>query len=141
MMSDIAEGSAVYIDSNIFIYFIEKTDGHFEKAYELLLALAERNALIFTSELTVAECLYSPARDGNDQLVSVYEMFFGPLGDIRLIPLNSGIIHRAARHGGKFGLKLIDAMHYVSAIESGCVALITADRRFKSSNGLAVIWA
>ena len=139
MTTELVRGSAVYIDANVFIYFVERTPDFFDKARALFTALAEGEARVLTSELTVAECLFHPARNGNIRLVSVYERFFDPEGDVRLIPLTGAVAKQAAQAGGSWGLKLLDAIHYVSALESGCTAFVTADSRFRSGPALKVV--
>jgi predicted nucleic acid-binding protein len=139
MTIEIAQGSAVYVDSNIFIYYVEELPGYLEKCSAMFSNLDEHGARILTSELTIAECLYRPARDANAGLIGVYEEFFGSTGDIHLIPLTGVIAKRAANSGGRLGLKLLDAMHYESALEAGCNVLLTADRKFKSSPTLRVL--
>jgi predicted nucleic acid-binding protein len=137
-MIDIPRGSSVYVDSNIFIYFIEKVPGFFDAANAMFRALAESEARIVTSELSVAECLYMPSRDSHSGLVAVYDQFFAPTGNVNLVPLNGYIARQASLTGGVLGLKLLDAMHYVTALEAGCSALLSADRKFRSSRGLEV---
>lgn len=139
MMTDIAAGSAVYVDSNLVIYFLEKVPVFFERSQAAFSALAQREAQILTSELTLAECLYLPCRGGHAGLVAVYEKFFSTAGDIRLLALNGGVAKRAAQNGGGWGLKLLDAIHYVSALDAGCDVFLTADQKFKSTSQMRVV--
>jgi predicted nucleic acid-binding protein len=50
-----------------------------------------------------------------------------------------GFSERAALVGASVGLKLLDAIHYVSARDAGCTHFLTADKVFKSSAGLHLI--
>jgi predicted nucleic acid-binding protein len=45
----------------------------------------------------------------------------------------------AALLAGKQGMKLLDAIHYVTALQNNCQFIITNDRGFKSSETLEVI--
>lgn len=137
-MDEIAAGAAVYVDTNIFIYFIEATPGHYDRAAAAFTQLAEKSARVVTNELTVAECLYLPAREENRALIAVYERLFDASGDVTLLPLTGGIARRAAIAGGAMGLKLMDAIHYLSALESGCSHFLTSDSQFKSGPDLQV---
>jgi predicted nucleic acid-binding protein len=93
---------------------------------------------LVTSELTVAECLYRPYKDRNRQQADVYESLFAS-GTLDVYPLSGALIIQAAKDGGALGLKLMDAVHYLSALEAGCDQLVTADRRFKSTRYLEVV--
>jgi predicted nucleic acid-binding protein len=137
-MDEIAAGAAVYVDTNIFIYFIEATPGLYERAAAAFTQLAEKTARVVTSELTVAECLYLPARDANRELIAVYDRLFDTTGDVTLLSLTGILARRAAINGGAMGLKLMDAIHYQSALEAGCSHFLTADSRFKSGPSLRV---
>jgi predicted nucleic acid-binding protein len=139
MMIDVPQGSSVYVDSNVFIYFIEKVPGFFDASNTMFMALAQCDARIISSELSVAECLYLPSRDGHSRLVGVYEQFFAPAGDVTLLALTGAIARMASQAGGGLGLKLLDAIHYVSALQAGCTHFLTGDKAFKSSAELQVI--
>jgi predicted nucleic acid-binding protein len=137
-MIDLDRTSRIYVDTNIWIYYIEakpdlwpKVDAFFAKAE------AARAALV-TNEIAVAECLVKPSRQGDRQIVDLYEAFFAG-SEIEIAALNGGLARRAALATGALGLKLIDAIHYLSALEADCNYLLTGDGRFKSGPRLKVI--
>jgi predicted nucleic acid-binding protein len=138
-MDKITEASIIYIDSNIFIYFIEATPQFFEKSKAIFEKIASVGARILTSEITVAECLYKPSQEDNKNLIRIYENLFASKADITLITLNGATTKRAAQLGGKLGLKLINAIHYISALEAGCTTFLTSDTRFKSGPQMQVM--
>lgn len=138
-MDKISGSSVVYIDTNIFVYFVEATPGFFQKAKELFEHVAATGARLVTSEITLAECIYRPSQNHDAPLVSVYEMLFEQSGEIDLVPLDGAIAKRAAAAGGSIGLKLIDAVHYMSALEAGCDFFVTSDSAFKSGPKMAVL--
>jgi len=43
-------------------------------------------------------------------------------------------------YGGKLNLKLIDSIHYFSAINTGCRYFITNDTQFKSTPEMQVLY-
>ena len=137
-MDEIDGRSSVYVDTNIFIYFIEATPGMFERVVALLNHANRVGARLVTCELTVAECLYKPHRDGDAELIAGYEKLFAS-GGVEITPLDGGLARRAARHGGELGLKLIDAIHYIAALEAGCDVFVTGDARFRSGPYMRVV--
>ena len=138
-MDKIASSSVVYIDTNIFVYFVEATPNFFQQVKELFEHVATTGARLVTSEITLAECIYRPSQDHDAPLASVYEMLFEQSGEIDLVPLDGAIAKRAAAVGGSLGLKLIDAIHYMSALEAGCDFFVTSDSAFKSGPKMEVL--
>jgi predicted nucleic acid-binding protein len=69
---------------------------------------------------------------------SYIELFYH-LNLFTLIPVTSERMIRAAKTGAENGLKLIDALHYYTALETECEYFVTNDARFKSSPSLKVL--
>jgi predicted nucleic acid-binding protein len=62
--------------------------------------------------------------------------------DIALVaPVDGEQLKAAARVGARKGLKLVDALHFVAAMESQCALFLTNDARFRSSDGIEVVAA
>ncbi len=137
--TDLVTGSKVYIDSNMFIYQFEKLDGFAERAAVRFSEVEKQGGRLLTSELTIAECCYKPAGDDNALLLSAYEEFFEQSGEVELVLLRGSVVKQAALIGASVGLKLLDAIHYVSVLDAGCTHFLTGDRAFKSSSELRVV--
>lgn len=54
-----------YLDSNIFIYFIERRSGYYEALNPIMRQIDAGELFATTSELTLAEMLVGPLRKGN----------------------------------------------------------------------------
>ena len=65
-------GPSVYLDANIFIYAVEGFPGSRTKLGSLFARLDRGDLLGVTSELTLAEVLVKPLRDGNAAVCDVY---------------------------------------------------------------------
>ena len=138
-MNRITRSSKVYIDTNIFISLFELVPYFYETAKEVFELLHFLECRILTNEITIAECIYKPARQDDFAMLQTYQELFASDTNIGLLPLNSELANRAASHGGKLGLKLIDAIHFTSAIEAGCDFFITSDKAFTSTPEIEVI--
>jgi predicted nucleic acid-binding protein len=138
-LTDLSHVRAAYVDANVFIYYVEAMPGYFEAAKRLFNRFSEQGTTIVTSELTIAECIYHPARDGHVALIKLYEQTFRERDDFRLARLNGDIARKAALRAGHLGLKLIDAIHYMSAIEADCQVFVTNDRKFKSGPAMQIL--
>ncbi len=128
----------VYIDSNILIYFVEDVAGLGERTRALFGALHAGHCEIFTSEITLGECLFRPHRDRNAKLIAIYEDFFGA-EDIANIPVHRDIIRAAAALAAVSNLKMLDAIHIASAVAGDCAIFVTNDARIRSVEGLRVL--
>ena len=138
-MIEIGEASRVYVDANIFIYYIEKSEKFFDQVSSLFEHVENVGARLVTSEITIAVCVYKPAQDGDGKAVSAYEKLFEQSDDIEIVVLDGAIAKRAALVGGAFGLKLVDAIHFTAALETGCDFFVTADASFKSTPAMKVL--
>ena len=135
----ITSGQKAYVDTNIFIYYIE-TDGPAKtRIMEFFTAAKIADTRLVTSEITLAECMLQPARNKNRALIEKYELLLEDDENVELVPLSGAVTKLAALKAGDFGLKLIDSIHLVSAFQSGCDFFLTNDDSFKSSPSLQVI--
>ena len=130
--------SRLYCDTNIFIYLLEGNLLLAETVGRILDVFEAAELTVVTSELAVAECLYKPAREGDAGLISDYERLFVS-GEFEILALTAGRLRSAALEGGRLGLKLLDAIHFATAIDAGCRYFLTADRRFCSAREVEVI--
>lgn len=138
-MKEFDSTSRVYVDSNIFIYFIEKHAGFLPQVRAIFSEISACDGILLTSELTLAECLYQPARDDNFELATLYLDLFEVSGEVELIALNGQVAKQAATVAGEVKLKLLDGIHYVSALNDGCTHFLSADAVFKSVPSIQVI--
>lgn len=138
MTIDFEAGASIYVDANIWIYFLEGHPEFAPKVQAIFQAVEQAAATLHTSEIAIAECLMKPARQRNENQISAYETLFDDAA-ITILPIDGALARRAALAGGTLGLKLIDAIHYVSAREAGCRYFLTGDGRFRSEESLIVV--
>ncbi|SIR14741.1 Predicted nucleic acid-binding protein, contains PIN domain [Rhizobium sp. RU20A] len=117
----------VYIDTNVFIYLLEDT-GDFGRVAEALFShLRARAVPIVCSSLVYAECLTGARKRKNEALADIYKTIF--LGETApdIVTPTVPILERAAIISADYGLKLIDAIHVATAVETACTLLISND--------------
>jgi predicted nucleic acid-binding protein len=138
MMTEFPNNARIYVDTNVFIHWVERV-GPMQHAVESMLGAVNRaHASLVTSQLVVAECLYLPSRDDNAALTATYDTFFSSDRDLEVLPFDGELVIHAARVGGKLGLKLLDAVHFVTARRNRCSWFLTCDARFRSAEGITV---
>lgn len=129
------EGRRLYLDANVLIPAVEQQGDLANRIRSLFGEPHDplSHALV-TSELTLAECLVRPMREGDEALVDRYEALLSGKGLLATLEVDWVILHMAAtlRAMDKF-LRLPDAIHVSSAIAAGCSAMLTGDKRLKKS--------
>ena len=129
----------LYLDANILIYLLEGDEETQERVHKLFVAVDEQKIDLVTSEITITECLIGAIRDQNPQLIEAYNNLFAESGFLQLAPVSRNILVQSAKTSALLRLKTVDALHYTTAIQSGCDGLITNDKAFKSSPEVKVI--
>ena len=132
-------GTSVYLDTNIIIYAVEGYETHAAPIKSLLQGLTEGEIIAVTSELTVAEVLVKPKRDGNAKLEEAYRRFLLPTESLRNSAVSREILEAAAGIRATSSLKLPDAIHWATATIEHCDSFLTNDGGFKSVAGLRVV--
>lgn len=132
----------IYIDSNIFILFLEGTPEKSGLLRPLFEMLRERRKSAVTSELTLAEVLVGPVKQRNPILHRAYLdlIVFG--GYFELWPISRDVLYESVRlrvshkraHNNL--LKLPDAVHLVSAIQTRCSFFVSDDQGINPPRGM-----
>lgn len=133
----LAGHSTVALDSNVFVYLFESSGPLSEAAAAAVDAVNGRR-VIFAS-VGLVEVLGGPARGGDRALMERYVDEIRSVDGLVVIDLDADIAFAAAVERGRSGETLGDAIHVATARASGASALITNDRRLRSSPGLEVI--
>jgi predicted nucleic acid-binding protein len=133
------EVERAYFDANSVIYFIEANPEFHSKISSLWYALIEQNTSFVTSEICVAECFYGAFRRQSQVLESGYNRLFFEERTFDIQPVDLETLIGAARLGADLGLRLIDAVHFRTALASQCDIFVTNDSRFRSGHGVRVV--
>lgn len=136
---DRVKGQRVYIDTNIFIYFLERHEQNFDSVAPFFQLFSDGLSLAYTGDAVVAETLYKPYQIDDALRISEFKAFFGDEEFITVLPHSKKVFELAAELSPKRGMKLIDALHYATAALAGCKFMLTNDLGFKSSESLEVI--
>jgi predicted nucleic acid-binding protein len=123
------ETARVFLDANVFIYLIEGAPDVSQSVLRFMRAAEVAKATLVTGDLVMAECLMLPLRRADRALAEAYESVFGDRGGIERVTLDGALAIEGARLGAPLGLKLIDAIHYASALRARCDLFVSADRR------------
>lgn len=123
--------SKVYLDSSIFIYFVERHPLYFNPCDEIFRNMEEGRIEAKTSTLTLLEILVQPYRQKKEELVFEFYSLFTTYPNLKWIELSAGISDLAARLRAEHNLKTPDAIQAASAISSGAAGFICNDEVFR----------
>jgi predicted nucleic acid-binding protein len=132
-------GQRVYVDTNVFIYFLERHDRYFESVVPFFQLFNDGLSIAYTGDAVVAETLYKPYQVNDTLRVSEFKEFFNNDEFITVLPHTKKVFELAAELSPKRGMKLIDALHYATAALAGCKFILTNDQGFTSSESMEVI--
>jgi predicted nucleic acid-binding protein len=133
------KGRRVYFDANVFIYLMEG----YAKLEASLSAIRDsihnREARIFTSELTLCEVLVPAFRSERTELLKLYRQFIEESGAFELVPTSRETYVRASLIRAQLGLKTPDAVHMATALEAECSVFVTNDKPLKAPKSMEII--
>ena len=134
------QGRRVYVDTNIFVYFLERHERYFDVVVPFFQLFNDGLSSAYTGDAAVAETLYKPYQVDNMVRVSEFKAFFDDDEFITVLPHTTKAFELVAELAPKRGMKLIDALHYATAVIAGCSFILTNDAGFSSSGEVEVLY-
>ncbi len=136
----IPANSAIYIDANILIYSIERSQPYIQTLDAFWMDVSARNLTVSTSELTTLEVLIGPLKTRDAVLEALFRKALFSSPDLTLLPVTLAVLDLAARlRAAVPSFKTPDAIHAASALEANCGLLLTNDAAFRQIANLNVI--
>lgn len=131
-------GKRVYLDANLFIYFLAKNEHYFPAAAHFLEAAHNRQFFAVTGKAVIAEVMVNPYRVGNPEQIAKFKQFFAQ-DFIAVVDHANHLFDTASMYAGTRRLGLMDAFHFATALDAGCEAMISNDQKLIRQIGLDVI--
>jgi predicted nucleic acid-binding protein len=132
-------GHRIYLDANFLIYFFDKKEPYFSVVSEIIVT-CDRNAVFgYTGDAAVAELMVYPYKTKSEIEIARGKAFFARENFLTVLPHSSDLFDMASRLRAETGMKLIDSLHYATALKTGCKFLLTNDKGIRSTPDLEVI--
>lgn len=139
-MTTYARNITIYSDANVFISAFETGTERGQQASKVFDAVVGREFSAATSAITLAELLPRPLATGQSDLVAFYLNLLSGQGTMDVVPVTRSILIASAEARARYSaVKLPDAIHLVTAMDRGCAAILSDDRRLPSRGGMPVI--
>jgi len=129
----------VYLDANVFIYFLEREPRFFEHVAPVMAWAYAGDLVAVTGDAAVAEVMVLPYRKGGPEVVRRFTDFFETRNLLDIRSHGGRDFDDASRLRADLGLPLVDALHLATARRAACEFFLTNDTRIPSIAGLAVI--
>jgi predicted nucleic acid-binding protein len=130
----------LYLDTNIFIYAMEGFEDYKESLSNLFEDVGKNLVKAVTSELTIAEVLIKPIKDGKTELCRQFNAAIQSSGGLQVIPITRGVLLQAAKIRAGIGVRLPDAIHLATALLSGCNVFLTNDRSIAKHDIIQILY-
>lgn len=132
-------GAKLYLDTNVFIYFVEGHDRFAPVLSQLFDMIDDKAVVAVTSELTFAEVMVKAFADGNSHVAAIYErLLFGP-SELTVVPISRPVLRRSAELRARLPLRAFDAIHVATAAETTCDFLISQDLRIRAPDPIKIL--
>lgn len=118
----------LYVDSCVLIYALEEDPCLGIAARQVLADAVARNQALAISPLVQLQCLVRPLARQQSELLLRYQDW---LRHFHWLGINDTTFSMATELRARHGLKTPDALHLATALQHGCRALISNDKRFE----------
>lgn len=126
----------VYLDANIWIYFLDGNSEFGEKSKKLFTHLDSTGTEVCFSALNFTEILGSKAKS-DEQIAQTWEFVLGSeLLSLEMITPITAL--KAAELRRKYGIRTADALHLATAITHNCEKFYTNDVKLKKIKEIEV---
>src|SRR5262249_10392404 len=129
---------AVYVDTNVVIYLVERIEPYLSASAPLWDALEAGTQTVVTSQLTLLEVLVKPLREGNAVVADLFRNILLSTAGLSCLPITRGILATAPQVRAQYNLKTPDAIHAATALDARSALFVTNDAAFRRVPGLNV---
>ena len=132
-------GQRVYIDTDVFIYFLSRHPTYFESSSLVVNACADSRIFGFTGDAAVAEVMVGAYKHADPTLATRFKLFFSQKNFLTISTHDAQTFDAAAQLVAMGGVKFIDALHMATAVQNQCAYFVTNDKGIKSGAHLKVV--
>jgi predicted nucleic acid-binding protein len=137
----LAGATRVGLDTGPFIYFVESHPDFKAVPKELVRRAGVGQMELVTSMITLTEILVQPLRRGALTLIDEYRDILLNGDEIEILDVDATIAETAARLRASYAsLRTPDAIQLATAIEAGCGAFLTNDKRLRGISEINVLY-
>ena len=130
-------GQRVYIDANFLIYFLDRREPYFDLVSPIFTSCDAGDFEGVTGDAAVAEVMVYPYRSKSAAEIARGKAFFARPGFLTILSHDAAAFDACARLRATSSLKMLDALHYATALQAGCRFILTNDHAFAADTTAA----
>ncbi len=120
----------VFIDTCLFIYFIERHPRFFKKIKHIFTQIDKGTKLGVSSVISLHEVLVQPFRKGEISLAKKYENILLHSKNLLIIPIHTDVVRLSAKLRAKYNIPTPDAIQAAVAVLQSVDIFYTSDTIF-----------
>ncbi|MEK7517998.1 MAG: PIN domain-containing protein [Patescibacteria group bacterium] len=124
------------IDTNVFIYYLNKNSSYYSQTVDVFTLIAEKQSILVTSVITLTELLSFKT---NEAIAAKLEREFVLIPNLQLIEINRAIAQNAAKIRRVYGFALVDSIQLATAVGYTAQVFITNDKKLTRFKELKVL--
>lgn len=132
-------GQRVYIDANYLIYFLNQSAPFFDVVAPIFQACDRGDFIGFTGDAVVAEVMVRPYRLKSPSEIAKGKSLFSRKSFLSIVSHDAPTFDLASQLRANTNMRMLDALHYATAVQCSCRFLLTNDRDFKTTGTLEVV--
>lgn len=101
--------------------------------------IAAQRIPVFTSELTLAECLVMPYKTGNTVLGNLHQQHLHTHAGLECVAVSREALQEAARLCATSNMKLPDVIHVATALQMQCDLFLSNDQGIRLSDAIQLL--
>jgi predicted nucleic acid-binding protein len=131
--------TALGFDTSQFIYFVEEHPSYLNIMDEIICRVDQGKISGYSAVITLTEVLVKPKKLGNTDLEQEYQALLQQSRNFDLVRITEKIAKEAADLRSRYAIRTPDALQIAAAIDVGCQAFLTNDKRLKSVSDLTIL--
>ncbi len=135
----IKQFSRIAIDTNSFIYLMERHPKYFKLVRELFNTVEVGKVYAVSSVLLITEVLTKPLKDGDKGLADRYLAFVSSFPNLGLREIDQKVAIQAAKLRARYGFKTPDALFLATAMEEKAEAFVTNDVQLTRVENIKIV--
>lgn len=124
------------IDTNIFIYYLDKDSPYYRQTVDLFTVFIKEQSILITSILTLTEILSLKVKE---PLLVMLEQNIFLMPNLHLINVDRAIAKTAAQIRRRYDFALVDSVQLATALENDAEIFFTNDKKLQCFKELKVI--
>ena len=124
------------IDTNVFIYYLNKDSPYYLQTVNLFTIFIKRQSILITSILTLTEILSLKVKES---LLGMIEQDIVLMPNLQLISVDRAIAKMAAQIRRTYDFVLVDSIQLATALENDAEIFITNDKKLQRFKELKII--